>query len=678
MPPAEAQRAIERFRLALLAGDQAARDALINAYGPIWQSIQADVISLLELAQERGLSLAQIQRLTRYQQLQSQISDQVERYSVFAEQRIVESQRLAVGISQQSTRVVVSAALPRGISLALLQDIGIGWSQLPVEAFESFIGISGDGAPLGRLLSTLGTDAQVGVRQGIAEGILRGRGPRQTSAIIRNNFGLPLTRSLSISRTETLRAYRESSRLQYANNRHIVKGYRRHSARDERVCPACIALDGTFYENNVALDSHVNDRCHPAGVLTNGPTPVAASKRFYKGKMIAINTAAGVELSFTPNHPILTSRGWIAGGFLQKGDYVVRSTGEEWTKPTIDVNYQNVPALIEDVFEAFSMVTAPVPTASEDFHGDGEGSQVHVIGADRLLRSGYNTPLNEPILQVDFGRANMTSTQLTSLGDFDAVFYGMNTPLVGVTGTLQSALLLSNRHTRIDQLIGGLLCSQNNTGIDESDPDGTTADIECFGQAIFRFAGYVHANYFVYRDGSIKVGASSNAHLGTSQTARLVQGSQLATFPQGSFEPDLASMELAGYIFEGCPRDIRLDRILKVTVSEFSGHVYNLQSPVGWYIANGIITHNCALIPETVSYKDLGIDIPDDPMPPTARDWFNEQGPVTQQRMLGKGRYDSWKAGEFQLEEMAKVVHDDVWGDSAVTKPLKELVGVRS
>jgi SPP1 gp7 family putative phage head morphogenesis protein len=261
MPPAEAQRVMERFRRAVLAGDAQAATALVNAYGGIWSGLESEILGLLELAEERGLTLAQVYRLDRYKVLQARVAEEIGRYNVFAEQRIIEAQRSAVGVAQQGTRAVVGASLPNGITMELLAEVGIPWTPVATEALESFVGLAGDGGPLSRLLEPLGAEAHDGIRQGIAEGIVKGRNPRQTAALIRDRFGMPLTRSLAISRTETLRAYRESSRLQYAGNPNIVKGYRRYSAQDERVCMACIALDGTVYENDTPLDAHVNCRC---------------------------------------------------------------------------------------------------------------------------------------------------------------------------------------------------------------------------------------------------------------------------------------------------------------------------------------------------------------------------------------------------------------------------------
>jgi hypothetical protein len=41
------------------------------------------------------------------------------------------------------------------------------------------------------------------------------------------------------------------------------------------------------------------------------------------------------------------------------------------------------------------------------------------------------------------------------------------------------------------------------------------------------------------------------------------------------------------------PGDIFFDEVVSVDVSPFSGHVYNLATSTNWYLANGIVAHNC-------------------------------------------------------------------------------------
>lgn len=261
MPLPEAIAAIERFRRRLLQLDSAAAAQLVQAYGPIWQRLESDIQSLTAEILDKQMSIEQVRRLGRLRSLQDQVAVELTRYANTANGAITAAQRAGVALSQESAQQVVNAALPRGISTRLLAEVGIEWNILPAGAFESFVGIAGDGAPLSQLLAPLGAQAQAGIIQGIGEGIALGKGPRETAGIIRNRFGMPLTRSLLISRTETLRAYREATRAQYQANSNIVRGYRRHSAKDPRVCMACVALDGTLYRLDEPLNEHPGGRC---------------------------------------------------------------------------------------------------------------------------------------------------------------------------------------------------------------------------------------------------------------------------------------------------------------------------------------------------------------------------------------------------------------------------------
>lgn len=260
----EVTRAIIRFRTQLLSADAAAADALIQAYGPAGARLLNQVGALLSQL-EGQMTFNQVKRLERYQALLRQIQREVSIFTPIAEGIITDVQRDAVAISLQGTRTTVQAALPPALNLQLLGQAGIEWNALPVEAFESFIGVTGNAAgevgPLRTLLEPLGAETVAGVESTIGEGILRGQGPRDVARRITNQVGMPLTRSLRISRTEMTRAFRESNRLQFAANEAIVKGYRRHAKKDSETCFACIAKDGQRYELSQPLDEHPSGRC---------------------------------------------------------------------------------------------------------------------------------------------------------------------------------------------------------------------------------------------------------------------------------------------------------------------------------------------------------------------------------------------------------------------------------
>jgi hypothetical protein len=58
----------------------------------------------------------------------------------------------------------------------------------------------------------------------------------------------------------------------------------------------------------------------------------------------------------------------------------------------------------------------------------------------------------------------------------------------------------------------------------------------------------------------------------------------------------------------------------------------------------------------------------------SGEDWFLRQDGNTQARILGVGRYDAWRAGEFELSAVVTKRSDATWGDSYTPTPLRQLV----
>jgi hypothetical protein len=128
--------------------------------------------------------------------------------------------------------------------------------------------------------------------------------------------------------------------------------------------------------------------CVVEGTQVQAVGAIQIGYRFKKsGRLVCISTAGGNELTITPNHPILTGRGWIASGDVKEGDDVFVSAGKiaDPTLPHLD----QVPAPVEQVFAALGQASASSSTvaAADDFHGDGPDldSQVDVVGTDGEL-----------------------------------------------------------------------------------------------------------------------------------------------------------------------------------------------------------------------------------------------------------------------------------------------------
>jgi SPP1 gp7 family putative phage head morphogenesis protein len=228
----------------------------------------------------------------------------------------------------------------------------------------------------------------------------------------------------------------------------IVKGMQHSSVLDRVTTDICRHLQGKVYRiDDPLLDTFtppLHFRCLAAGVLvgTDGPV-LAKSAREYRGEMITIRTRGGKELAGTPNHPVLTDRGWVALGLLNEGDGVVcRAFGQDALG--VQVDDQNVPALIEDVavapLSASGVLSVVVPSAAEDFHGDGAGSEVSIVSADGLLWRRLHAARAKHLLELLLVGAAQPrpGVAFSGLGDLDPV-------LVSLRGWAVSHGLMSRR-----------------------------------------------------------------------------------------------------------------------------------------------------------------------------------------------------------------------------------------
>lgn len=91
------------------------------------------------------------------------------------------------------------------------------------------------------------------------------------------------------------------------------------------------------------------------------------------------------------------------------------------------------------------------------------------------------------------------------------------------------------------------------------------------------------------------------------------------------------------------------------------GQIYELDEPFDEH-PNG----RCQLVPVVTG------------LPPVrwteGRDWFVTQSPEIQQSILGPGRFDAWRNGAFDLDQLVSRRENPVWGAALVPTPLRDLL----
>jgi SPP1 gp7 family putative phage head morphogenesis protein len=205
---------------------------------------------------ERGEepTTGQIWRIERMRSIQAQTEQEMARFAQFADSTITAGQREAIVAGERNAHDLLTASFPRGAG------IDISFAAMPRSAVEAMVGTLADGSPLMELLSAAVADSAQGFADTMVTGLAAGWNPRRLARELRSTFGMGLTRSMRIARTEQLRAYRTASDEQYRRSGVVVEK-ERMAAADDRTCMACVLLDGKRYPIDEAMDDHVQGRC---------------------------------------------------------------------------------------------------------------------------------------------------------------------------------------------------------------------------------------------------------------------------------------------------------------------------------------------------------------------------------------------------------------------------------
>jgi hypothetical protein len=231
---------------------------------------------------------------------------------------------------------------------------------------------------------------------------------------------------------------------------------------------------------------------------------LAATKRWFDGDLAVITTASGKRLAATVNHPVLTRRGWVGAGLLDVGDDVftrvepVAVGGDAF----LDQDHQDVPPSIAEIADAIlgssEVTTREVPVAAEHFHGDGEGSDVAVVGADgklwdRVQPEAAQVSEDHPLKLAGTGLAGLLGERVLDLGGEAPGLAGE----CGVCGGHVGAALFGTELGIPDDL-GSAAVAPLNASVDQPPVDDVAADTKLARQLQNGASGPVFADQVVH------------------------------------------------------------------------------------------------------------------------------------------------------------------------------------
>lgn len=261
------QEVIQQYQAQLDARNIEAMTRLVESYKRAYSDLskQQDALLLeIQAVRDRGekVSAATINKLARYRELLRDTQAQLDKYAAIIEDEIRREAPGAVALGLDRAHDLVQS-LFSGLAPEVQSQIMGTFQRLPAEAIEAMVGALWADSPLAGLLATFGTEAAAGIGDALIRGLLMGKGPRETAALLAREWGIPLARALAIARNEQLRAHRMASLAAYRANNHVVKGWAWHATEDTRTCMSCIAQHGSEHGLDETLDDHVQGRCCP-------------------------------------------------------------------------------------------------------------------------------------------------------------------------------------------------------------------------------------------------------------------------------------------------------------------------------------------------------------------------------------------------------------------------------
>lgn len=411
------------------------------------------------------------------------------------------------------------------------------------------------------------------------------------------------------------------------------------------------------------LDTKTSEQCFPASTTAFSVGDLrGVTRRLYEGEMIVVTTAAGKELRATPNHPVLTARGWRAIKELNPGhDVLYQAVGD--FGDVSSAKKVSVPTTIGAIADALLHPAVGdvlvERSAQTDFHGDGMSGdyEVDVSGANGDLRLAFESAHGKKVSDEFFAR-------IAFPGQFSArCNHGLL--LVGDGPRFMAA--------EVDSVSFGNRVEAEPT--DAGSPDYfrrcLTIDKELDNCGFISPAGVVAAT-------KVRHYACAFEDSGNSRSGDAIAFSNATC---------------------GGAIGVLADDVVAVRSELFSGHVYNLSTGSEFYIADGFVVHNCRIrdnkqytaidhkpighkvpwlqgpgrlhwncrsteTPVTKSWRELGIDV--DSMTPGQRasmdgqvpadqdynTWLSKQSAARQERVLGPERYQLVKSGQVTMDQL--------------------------
>lgn len=348
--------------------------------------------------------------------------------------------------------------------------------------------------------------------------------------------------------------------------------------------------------------------CVSPDTLVGSPEAMYAARRRYKGPLVRITTASGRKLSLTPEHPVLTGRGWVVAGELDLTDHLFTILGAE---PAGAPDVEDGPAQIGQLVDAAiddPAVQVRTMRSSVDLDVDTVGDDVEVVRVHRELSVDLESAVPQHLRELFLVDADTLAESLV-LGDSSAQNRLSRLGASAVLGRDRSVLggLPIGVFPRGTEHAGSRLVADRHPLTQQDVSDVSASAPELFGDRGGRVASFVGGEDRAAVDVTATPGFDCEL-LGGSGLLDSVgvagdrepHGLACSAHPDATIlEPVLNGLpvdaERPGEFGDGLAGFVSADDVVHIELEPFDDHVYDLSTVAHWYSANGVIVHNCTL-----------------------------------------------------------------------------------
>lgn len=327
--------------------------------------------------------------------------------------------------------------------------------------------------------------------------------------------------------------------------------------------------------------------CVPADAPVSLHAPARkAYRRRYRGELTVLVTDAGEAIRCTPQHPVLTSRGWLAAHLVEVGDHLVKAPAQR-----VDLAIEHVErgdATAAEVFHALEAARGlrPLRLAARGFHGDAAvDEQVDIVEVERRL-----------LIDGDAERAQVRGEHELAFAP-EAAAARRHAPADVVALACAADGVVRGAGPRSALSGGGASHAQDHRV-------ATTARLDAGGEQRLANGGAGApdpvGDRFLARPGAVPL-----HDLSDGQLERLIRRRVHAAPDEQLAHARVLCVEAARDGVqprpgEVCRDDIILRKVIRSGTEAFDGLVFNFETSTGWYASHGLIVHNCRCYAEPV------------------------------------------------------------------------------